>query len=398
MNHPTNLSSRRQFLGAAGVGLCAAARPVALRAALPTAPIVIGRSPDYGSGLVPALESMFDKLGGLGRLVKGKTVAIKINMVGASYNRLGYLPPEETYWTHPRMTGAVTHLMGKAGARRIRVVEGVWSSNDPLEESMLEAGWEPRDIAGAAPLVEFENTNFLGSGKKYSRFFVPDGGHMFKAYDLNHSYEDCDVFVSLTKMKEHATAGVTLSIKNLFGTTPISIYGEAAGKDEPNENPEGGRGFMHSGNRQPPKSALPENDPTTPRDGGYRIPRIIADLAAARPIHLSIIDAVHTMVGGEGPWITFSRPVQPGVIIAGMNPVNADAVGMAVMGFDPLAERGTAPFERCDSTLLLAERHGLGGRDLKNIEVLGARIEEVRVDYRKLRGPLTPMPGRGRGA
>jgi uncharacterized protein (DUF362 family) len=390
MHYRTDSPSRRQFLGAAGAGLCAAIRPAASRAALPTAPIVIGRSSDYGSGLLPALEGIFDKLGGLGRLVKGKTVAIKINMVGASYNRLGYLPAEETYWTHPRMIGAVAHLMGKAGARRIRVVEGVWSSNDPLEESMIEAGWEPRDIAGAAPIVEFENTNFLGSGKKYSRFLVPGGGHMFKAYDLNHSYEDCDVFVSLTKMKEHATAGVTLSIKNVFGATPISIYGAAAGEDEPNENPEGGRSYMHSGERQPPKSSLPENDPASPREAGYRIPRIIADLAAARPIHLSIIDGVHTMVGAEGPWAAYSRPVQPGVIIAGMNPVNADAVGMAVMGFDPMAVRGTPPFERCDSTLLLAEQHGVGGRDLKNIEVLGARIEDVRVEYRKLRGPVPP--------
>lgn len=391
----TNQSSRRQFLGLAGAGLCAAARPARMRAALPTAPVVIGRSPDYGSGLVPVLDGMFDKLGGLGRLVKGKTVAIKINMVGASYNRLEYLPAEETFWTHPRMIGAVAHLMGKAGARRIRVVEGVWSSNEPLEEAMIEAGWEPRDIASAAPLVEFENTNFLGSGKKYSRFFVPGGGFLFPAYDLNHSYEDCDVFVSLTKMKEHGAAGVTLSIKNVFGATPISIYGAAAGENEPNENPEGGRSYMHSGERQPPKSSLPEIDPTSPREAGYRIPRILADLAAARPIHLSIIDGVHTMVGGEGPWNAYCRPVQPGVIIASTNPVNADAVGTAVMGFDPMAERGTAPFERCDSTLMLAEKHGLGGRDLKNIEVVGARIEDVRVEFRKLRRTV-PVRGQGR--
>ena len=32
----------------------------------------------------------------------------------------------------------------------------------------------------AAPKVEFENTNWLGQAKKYSRFPVPHGGHMFK--------------------------------------------------------------------------------------------------------------------------------------------------------------------------------------------------------------------------
>jgi hypothetical protein len=120
---------------------------------------------------------MFDQLGGLEGLVKGKTVAIKINMVGQIYYRVGHLPPEDTYWTNPLLIGTVVHLMGKAGARRIRVLEGAWSSGDPLEEFMLQANWEPRDILNAASNVEFENTNCLGRGKKYARFPVPHGGH-----------------------------------------------------------------------------------------------------------------------------------------------------------------------------------------------------------------------------
>ena len=108
---------------------------------------------------------------------------------------------------------------------------------------------------------------------------------MFKAFDLNHSYEDCDVFVSIAKMKDHVTAGVTLSMKNCFGITPCTIYGEGAGVDEPSVVPKGGRGMFHSGNRQPSKSAPPENDPKTPREGGYRVPRIVADIVAAQSSH-----------------------------------------------------------------------------------------------------------------
>ena len=59
--------------------------------------------------------------------------------------------------------------MGKAGARRIRILESPWSTADPVEEYILQANWEPRDILGAAPNVEFENTNYLGKAKKYSR-------------------------------------------------------------------------------------------------------------------------------------------------------------------------------------------------------------------------------------
>ncbi len=56
---------------------------------------------------------------------------------------------------------------------------------------------------------------------------------------------------------------------------------------------------------------------------------------------------------------------------------------MAVMGFDPMADRGAPPFERCDSTLRLAEELGVGSRDLSRIEVIGARVEQVRFDFRK---------------
>ena len=82
---------------------------------------------------------------------------------------------------------------------------------------------------------------------------MPFGGYVFPAFDLNHSYEDCDVFVSLAKMKEHATAGVTLSMKNCFGMTPCTIYGTGAGVDEPSLVPKGGRSLIHAGYRQPSK-------------------------------------------------------------------------------------------------------------------------------------------------
>jgi uncharacterized protein (DUF362 family) len=128
---------------------------------------------------------------------------------------------------------------------------------------------------------------------------------------------------------------------------------------------------------------LPEKDPNSSRDGGYRVPRAVADLAAARPIHLSIIEGIHSMAGGEGPWIPRCAPVRPGVMVAGLNAVNTDAVAAAVMGFDPLADHGTAPFEKCDSTLRLAEELGVGTRDLRRIEVRGTPIRDALFDFRK---------------
>jgi uncharacterized protein (DUF362 family) len=332
--------------------------------------------------MLPILERMFDQLGGMGKLVRGKTVAIKINLTGSPNYRLGYRPAELAHWTHPRVTAAVVHLLGKAGASRIRIVECPWSTADPLEEVMLQANWSPSMFLSAAPKVEFENTNWLGNSKKYSRLMVPNGGYMFKSYDLNHSYEDCDVFVSIAKMKEHATAGVTLSMKNCFGITPCTIYGSGAAKQkEPTRFPQGGRDVFHTGAWQPPGQT--ENDLKSSKADGYRVPRVVADLAAARPIHLAIVEGIESMAGGEGPWIRGSRPNSPGLLVAGLNPVCTDAVCVALMGFDPMADRGKAPFETCDSTLRLAEELGAGTRDLSRIEVVGTPIRDAVYPFRK---------------
>ena len=89
-------------------------------------------------------------------------------------------------------------------------------------------------------------------------------------------------------------------MKNCFGNTPTTIYGDGAGLDEPSKVPQGARGMLHAGDRQPPKSSLAEIDPHSSRDPGYRVPRVTADLVAARPIHLAIIDGIESVAGGEG--------------------------------------------------------------------------------------------------
>jgi uncharacterized protein (DUF362 family) len=109
---------------------------------------------------------------------------------------------------------------------------------------------------------------------------------------------------------------------------------------------------------------------------------VTVDLVAARPIHLAIIDGIETQAGGEGPWVRGTRPIRPGLLVAGMNCVATDAVATALMGFDPMADRGTAPFEKCDSTLRLAEQQGLGTRDLARIEVLGTPIAKAQFKFR----------------
>lgn len=376
--------SRREFLGAMGMAAGAVmARPV-FASTIQTggSRVAIGQCAEYNRQVGDVLGTMFDQLGGLSKLVGGKTVAIKLNMTGPPNDKLNSMPNQMTHWVHPQVIGSLVALLGKAGATRIRLLESAPAGTKPLEEFMISAGWQPKDFAGAATHVEFENTNFLGSGKTYARFMVPGGGLMYAGYDLNHSYRDTDVFVSLAKLKEHRTAGVTLSMKNCFGITPCTIYSDEAPKDEPSIVPMGYRGPMHSGSRVPPKSA--PQPVAESKDPGFRVPRITADLVAARPIHLAVIDGIYTMTGGELPnqernWI--HQPVHPGLLIAGLNCVSTDAVAASVMGFDPMADRGMPPFEKCDSTLKLAEQLGVGTRDLARIEVVGTPIAKARYRF-----------------
>ena len=380
---------RREFVGGLGAAALGMVQTQRLHASAPAAPVALAHCKSYGPEFLAATEKMFDRLGGLGRIVKGKTVTIKVNLTGGENVRLDYLPMGRACWSHPRTVGAVIHLLDKAGARRIRVVEGAWVWQASLEEFMYKAGWDPNLLLGAAPRVELVNTNMpYKGGKPYTRFPVPHTGHIFPAYDLSTAYAESDVLVSMTKLKEHGTAGVTLSIKNLFGITPTTIYGNKVPVDEPAPVPYGGRQEIgHNGSRQPPKSSPAEKDPTSPRQAGYRIPRIVADLSAAITPGLEIIEGIESIAGAELPRAGTTVAISPGILVVGTNPVSTDAVAMAVMGFDPMADRGTAPFETCDNTLRLAEDLGVGTRDLSRIEVVGAAIKDVAFKFRDYGGP-----------
>jgi hypothetical protein len=136
--------TRRQWLATtstAVAGNCLVASVPVHAVEAPTAPVAIARCQRYGPELLPTMERMFDQLVGIERLVKGKTVAVKLNLTGSPGYRLGYLPVGLAQWVHPNVVGTLVHLLGKAGAHRIRLLESPWSTAEPLEEYMLQANW-----------------------------------------------------------------------------------------------------------------------------------------------------------------------------------------------------------------------------------------------------------------
>ena len=369
--------TRRELIAALSATGLASAAPTP-----PAPPVSLAKCQSYDDDLTTVLGTMFDQLGGLGRVVKNKTVTVKLNLTGSPALKFQGRPLGVTHYSHPKMVGAVAHLLTKAGAKRVRFVESAWATAGPLEEYMLDSGWNVRQLKSIAPSIVFENTNALGTSKTYQRFKVPSGGSIFPAFDLNKAYEETDVFMSMAKLKDHATCGITLAMKNIFGITPASIYGDDAGKNEPNESPTKGRvETCHNGKRQPSSCSPAEINTESSRESGYRMPRIVADLNAARPIDIALIDGIETVAGGEGPWIRGIRRVTPGLLIAGFNAVTTDTIGAAVMGYDPRAPKGAAPFVKCDNMLILAEGLGLGSADLKKIEVMGLTIDTAKYRF-----------------
>jgi len=363
-----------------------AARPASTG---PTEPVSVAKVRSYDEDLTARFRKMFDEIGGIGNQVKGKTVGIKVNLTGGG-SFPGYTPGD-THWVHPRVVGAVVAAFGALGAKRVRILEGAENRKRSykLEDKMLSGGWDVNAIRNAAPLVEFEDTDPVGQAKQYSLLKVKTTPYVFPAFQMNHSYEDCDFFVSLSKMKNHEEMGLTLCIKNLFGITPLGVY----------RNRET---VFHYGQVQAPSGAPAELDPKSNRYEGWRLPRVLVDILAARPVDLAICDGIVSMVGGEGPWVLGSKPVHPGLLVVGKNCVNTDAVTAAVMGYNPRAGRheapyrvfkdpkdhppeqltpGDEPFQYADNMALLAEAVGLGSADVSQIDVRGVPIKHAMFEY-----------------
>ena len=152
-------------LGAAGLlltgglaGVRAAERPGTMRsmvadrsAAAPSLPVGIQRAASYDpQPLRQAMDRALELIGGVRKLVEGKTVTVKINVTGGPGTLAG-LPGYRTYHVHPNVVAALCGALADAGARRIVVVESQYSPKPP-EEVLAGGGWDvPRDPRGRRP-------------------------------------------------------------------------------------------------------------------------------------------------------------------------------------------------------------------------------------------------------
>ena len=237
--------------------------------------------------------------------LEGKTVLVKPNILGA-------MPPDRHVNTHPSVVAATIAALERRGAGRILVGDNsgmrAYGSNEAAARvaGILEAAGDRYVNLGASPVRTALESDFA-THLAFSREVL-----------------DCDVLVSLPKMKTHVATGITGGIKN--------TYGHLVG---------GEKTRLH-------RDAV----------GAENFARAIVDVFQVRPPDLIILDAVVAMEG-QGP--SGGRPREVGRLLASTNAVALDTVMAAMMGLEP----------RRVPMLRIAEERGLGPAALADIEIEG---------------------------
>jgi len=213
--------------------------------------------------------------------VKDKTVLLKPNLVG--------LDPLGVMNTHPCVIAAARESFLRLGAAQVLIGDGPAMDRDT--EAIIESV-RLREFAG--PLARtFVDLNV----DDVKRVALSTRASRLKELFLPKTVLGVDFLVSMPKLKTHHWAGVTLSLKNMFGIVPGSCYGW-------------------------PKNVL----------HWAGIDSSILDInAAARP-DFAIVDGI---LGMEGNGPIQGTPKPCGVLVLGDDPVAVDATCCRVMGLRP---------------------------------------------------------------
>jgi uncharacterized protein (DUF362 family) len=250
--------------------------------------------------------------------VRGKRVVIKPNIADFA--------PDRPIHTDARLVEALIRHLGDLGAREIVLAEGPPQNRD-TEWLFRQSGFEALARRRGVLLVDL-NYDDITPVK-----CVNPRATLLKELYLPKTILSADVIISVPKMKTHKLAGITLSLKNMFGVVPGMKYGW-------------------------PKNTLHWNG----------IPLSICEINGTIKTHYSIIDGI---VGMEGHGPIMGTAKKAGVLVMGANALSVDATAARVMGVDPA---------RVDY-LVMAQTIKLGSLRSENIGVAGETLEKFRTDF-----------------
>lgn len=246
------------------------------------ADVFITRAADYGIDLGRLISRGLQELGIRPEEVRGKRILLKPNLVEVSAGHAHIN-------THPLVIRGAIEAFLRLGAAEVLVGEGPGHVTDTL--MVVEA-------TGLADILYEDRIRF--SDLNYDDLFNLANRTGFNAQSrliFPKTLKSVDWIVSIAKMKTHHWAGVTLSMKNLFGVMPGSVYGWP-------------KNILHLGG----------------------IERSIVDINATLAPHFAIVDGI-TGMQGDGP--IMGDPIQAGVLVMGRNPAAVDATCCRIMEIDP---------------------------------------------------------------
>jgi len=271
--------------GAAGVAAKTLWRPRLQRKSPTVSAVAVVNCPTYEL----CVSAVTDGLSLVRCDVRGKSVLLKPNLV--EYSAAAPIN------TNPKLVTAVAEVLLQRGAREVLIADGPGHVRD-TDLLLDESGFaEQLRLLGRA---RFLDLNYDRTRECEARARITSLRTMW----LPEAVLAADVVISMPKIKTHHWAGVTLSLKNLFGVLPGSVYGW-------------------------PKNVLHWEG----------IENSIVELAAAIPIHYVIADGVIAMEG-NGPLHGSARPL--GCLVVANDPVAADATCCRLMGIDPARVRHLA--------------------------------------------------------
>jgi uncharacterized protein (DUF362 family) len=269
-----DITRRELLVAAAGATLACGRAPVAAG----HANVSILRAPAY---TMDVYDIVYRAVAQHNLNVRGKRIVLKPNLVE--------FDPHTAINTHPMVVHAAYEAFRKLGAAEVKIAEGPGHRRATLDLA---------DAAGYFDTVpQFENAFTDLNLDSVAKRVIPRPVSKLKSLYLPHTVLDCDLLVSLPKMKTHHWAGATLAMKNLFGLVPGGVYGW-------------------------PKNVL----------HWAGIPESIVDLHHLFPRQFAIVDGI---VGMEGNGPIQGTPKQAGVIVAGSDVVAVDATCCRIMGIDP---------------------------------------------------------------
>jgi len=276
----------------------------------PPSRVAIRNSLSYQSDIEAIL---FETLREFDLPVRGKTVLLKPNFVGSD--------PLGMTNTHPVVIRAAREAFLRLGASLVLIGEG--PSMDRDTQAVIES-IHLREYLGPLSRI-FVDLNV----DDVERVSLRTRASRLKELYFPKTLLGVDFLVSLPKMKTHHWAGVTLSLKNMFGVVPGSCYGW-------------------------PKNVL----------HWAGIDRAILDINAAVRPDFAIVDGIIGMEG-NGPIQGVSKSC--GLLILGDDPVAVDSTCVRLMGLRP----EKVGYLSSASTLL-------GHMEPEKIRQLGETIESTR--------------------